>query len=513
MEPNSPPAADDAFYDLLSQLDDALATGGPLPELLPADFSLRQRLSRHLTVLQQLRLEYPARDSAGTIRYEALKRPSVNESTFGRFHLRRELGRGGFGIVYLADDPTLGRPVALKVPRVEALTDANLRSRFLREARAAATLDHPNLGVVHVAGEVGPVCYIASAYCPGPNLAQWLKLQQSLVTPRTAALVMATLADGIQHAHERGVLHRDLKPSNILMTEEPGSEVGFRPRIVDFGLAKLVEADDQNTATGAIVGTPAYMAPEQAAGEMESVGPAADIYSLGAILYEMLTERPPFKGPTTLSTLDQVRQREPIAPSKLHAELPRDLEVICLKCLEKEPSERYPAAAVLRDDLRRFLNGDPIQAQPPSFWARLERWSRRPERIPQAGLAMLTQAITYLFYSAMLVLAVSTGLLKVEDHLAFWTMGCVALSLYLPMVWLGWRTLHRKRSTVWLAGVFSFAQTAALATVTFSDGHMGLGEKMTITHVLANCLITAVSGTVFLFQVAAWRAARASGRG
>jgi len=227
----------------------------------------------------------------------------------GRFIVCRELGRGGFGVVFLAHDPLLRREVALKVPRTEAFLDPQLRARLHREATIAAGLDHPNIVPIYEAGEAGPVCYIASAYCPGVTLAAWLKEQTVLASFRDAATLMATLAEAVHYAHSRGVVHRDLKPANVLLQSaergSPGEEANARPsapsaianlqsaipRIADFGLARHL--DDKNglaqalTHAGTIVGTPEYMAPEQAGTAAEPVGSAADVYALGVILYEM----------------------------------------------------------------------------------------------------------------------------------------------------------------------------------------------------------------------------------
>ena len=290
---------------------------------------------------------------------------------FGRFEIVRQLGRGGGGAVFLAIDPELDRRVALKVPRPEALITPELRRRFHREARLAAALDHPNIVPVHEAGEVGPICYIASAYCEGLTLADWLRGRDRPDAPRAAAALVATLAEAVQHAHRGGVLHRDIKPSNVLLTPRPAAapmgrvlDRDFTPRLADFGLARLIEATGGETRTGAVLGTPQYMAPEQAEGRSRDHGPATDVHALGVLLYELLTDRPPFRGDSDLGTLRLIAGEEPIAPRRLRPSVPRDLEVICLKCLEKEPRRRYGSAEALADDLRRFLADEPIRARP-----------------------------------------------------------------------------------------------------------------------------------------------------
>ena len=286
---------------------------------------------------------------------------------FGRFTILGEVGRGGFGIVYQAHDPLLDRTVALKVPRPELIASPEVRRRFLREARAAAGLDHPNIVPVLDAGPLGPVCYIASAYCPGPTLAQWLTEQPGPVPPKQAARLVADLADAVRHAHERGVLHRDIKPSNVILSSgRSGAAADSRdgsptPRLTDFGLAKLAEETTDETRTFAVLGSPPYMAPEQAAGRNAEVGPATDVHALGAILYEILVGRPPFVGEDRSETLRQVIEAEPIAPRTLRPRLPRDLEIITLTCLAKDPARRYGSAAALREDLGRFLDGEPIR--------------------------------------------------------------------------------------------------------------------------------------------------------
>jgi WD40 repeat protein len=343
---------------------------------------------------------------------------------FGRFQIERELGRGGCGVVFLAFDPTLGRRVALKLPRPEALASPELRARFVREAKATAGLDHPNIVPVYEAGEHGPVWYIASAYCDGPTLAAWLKEQQEPVPPLAAAALLAVLAGAVQHAHSRGILHRDLKPANILLGGVRGQGSGvsegtkdgacsltpdawpLTPKIADFGLAKICDVDqhratlpgmpagaDAPTCTGVVLGTPRYMAPEQAEGGLAEVGPATDGYGLGVILYEVLAGRPPFQGGSDLATLQLVRSEEPVPLCRLRPDVPRDLEAICLKCLEKEPRKRYPSAAELEADLRRFLRSEPTKARPLGAGRRAWKWARRR---PTAAALVAVSALTLL---------------------------------------------------------------------------------------------------------------------
>jgi serine/threonine protein kinase len=358
MSPDEVDRPEDHFTDLLAASDEALAAGSDAtyPAALPPE--LRARFDQGLAGLKLLREVLTPPGPAPPHPPAAVAPPPGGATPLqqlGRFQIRRELGRGAFGVVFLAHDPHLCREVALKVPRAEVLLDDGLRQRFVREAQVAAGLDHPNLVAVYEAGQDGALCYIVSAFCPGPTLAQWRKQREEPVPARTAALLVAALADAVQHAHERGVIHRDLKPSNILLEPfspdnlaGPCESLTLIPRITDFGLAKVladasVLAGEPNptvaeglTRTGMLLGTPNYMAPEQASGRA-AVGPAADIHALGAILYELLTGRPPFRADTPLETLRLIQTEEPLPPGRLRPQLPRDLETICLKCLHKEP--------------------------------------------------------------------------------------------------------------------------------------------------------------------------------
>lgn len=383
---------DDRFTLLLASLDDALAAGtdDPSPGDLPVPADLRERLGRDADWCRVVRKLWPLAKASRDDRVRSdVSAAFLPMTHLGRFEIRRELGRGAFGVVFLAYDPHLNREIALKVPRAEALVTAELRMRFQQEAHAAAGLDHPNLVPVYECGQQGPICYIATAFCPGITLAAWLRQASGRIPVQMAAHLVATLANAVDHAHRRGVLHRDLKPSNIMLTP-PGetigaaasAEMGFIPRVLDFGLAKIERAADASTVnsptlSGTILGTPQYMAPEQASGQSSGVGPPADIYSLGAILYELLAGQPPFRGDTALDTLLLVRSQEPTAPSRVRPGVPRDLETICLKCLHKEPDRRYGSMAELADDLRRFLAHEPIQARRIGVPARIKLWCRR----------------------------------------------------------------------------------------------------------------------------------------
>jgi WD40 repeat protein len=333
----------------------------------------------------------------------------------GRFRIVRELGRGGFGVVYLAEDTKLRRRVALKLPRPEMLLAGDLRQRFLREAQATAALDHPNILPAFETGEIGSLCYLVSPYCAGGTLAEHLAGRVKPLAPRQAAKLTLLLAEATHYAHTRGVLHRDLKPGNVLVEAvgEPNGgaagELDFLPRISDFGLAQFVDADGDAessglaggapslaTRTGAIFGTPRYMAPEQAEGRRDAIGPATDVYGLGVILYEALTGAALFSAPGRLELLRQVLEQDPTPPRQIRKDTPRDLEAICLKCLEKRPDRRYPTAAELAADLRRFLQGEPTVARPLTFFQRAMRWARKhPAATAWIGAALLVAAAAF----------------------------------------------------------------------------------------------------------------------
>ena len=297
------------------------------------------------------------------------------------YEILGELGRGGMGVVYKARQVGLNRIVALKMVLTGAHASPHQLARFRTEGEAVARLHHPHIVQIFEVGERDGLPYFSLEYLDGGCLADQIKREPQ--PPRRAAGVTALLARGVQYAHAHGIMHRDLKPANILFDSD-----GV-PKITDFGLAKkLDEGADSHTQSGTIVGTPSYMAPEQARGDTHRIGPAADTYSLGAILYELVTGRPPHQGTTLLETLEQVRSQEPVPPRQLVPKVPRDLETICLKCLQKEPAKRYASAGELGDDLDRYLAGQPILARPVGGVERLTRWCKRNPRT-----AALTAAV------------------------------------------------------------------------------------------------------------------------
>jgi tetratricopeptide (TPR) repeat protein len=304
------------------------------------------------------------------------------------------LGRGGMGLVFRARHVALNRLVALKVMRGGAGAEPQHRARFHIEAEAVASLQHPNIVQIHDVGEHDGCPYFAMELVEGGTLAE--RLAEGLPTPDEAARLTEVLARAMHRAHQRGIVHRDLKPANVLLqTADLKSQISDLqsavPKITDFGLAKRFEDDGPApTRTGAILGTPAYMAPEQAWGRPQDIAPPVDVYALGAILYEMLAGRPPFRGASDVETLYLLRAAEPARPSGLRPGIARDLETICLKCLHKEPARRYATAEELADDLRRYREGEPVRARPVGRGERLLKWARRrPAVAALAGCLLL----------------------------------------------------------------------------------------------------------------------------
>src|SRR5437016_10715995 len=316
---------------------------------------------------------------------ESVPRRTKILSEFGDYELLKEIGRGGQGVVYRAHQKSLNRIVALKVIGLGPWATETHLKRFRREAEAAASLEHPGIVPIHEVGERDGQCYFSMKFIEGGQLDEVARREPMPI--RGAVELIAKVARTVHYAHEHGILHRDIKPGNILLDKNG------EPHLTDFGLARLVEAESTITGTLEAMGTPSYMAPEQATGETTKLSKATDVYGLGAVFYQLLTGHPPFAGGTTYETIKLLLETEPRQPRLLNPKIDRDLSTICLKSLEKDPQRRYSSALALAEDLERWRKHEPIRARPTGMFTRGRKWVRRNPTIAVLVALLLALAV------------------------------------------------------------------------------------------------------------------------
>jgi serine/threonine-protein kinase len=403
------------------------------------------------------------------------------------------------GVVYEARQISLARTVALKMVREAHLASDADRARFQAEAEAAARLAHPNIVTVHEVGEAGGQAYFCMEYVDGPTLAQTLAKSGPMI-PRDAARLLASIARAVHHAHEQGILHRDLKPSNILLSQSLSDSSNPKPqtpnpvpKVTDFGLAKRIDTPETLTRTGAVVGTPSYMPPEQATGRKE-LTPAADVYSLGAILYEMLTGRPPFQASHPVDTLLMVIEQDVLPPRQLNPSVDRDMELICLKCLQKPPGLRYATALSLAEDLEAYLNGEPVSTRPSGFGyvvSRLLRETHHAEVLENWGVLWMWHSLMIFLLCLLTQLMAWQGIASHIPYLALWTGGLLAWGSIL------WKLRRRAGPVLFVERQIAHAWAAGVSAsiVLFIVEVLGRLPVLTLSPALAVC-----AGMVFVFK-------------
>jgi serine/threonine-protein kinase len=417
--------------------------------------------------------------------------PAALPRSFGDYELLAELGRGGMGIVYKAREKSLDRTVALKMVLRGELASPEALVRFRTEARAAAALNHENIVPVYTVSEQDGQPFYTMQFVEGTTLTQ--KLASGPLPDRTAARYLLPVAEAVDHAHRHGILHRDLKPSNVLI------DALDRPQVADFGLAKRIgepgaSATGGITSTGAILGTPSYLAPEQAAGSRGIIGPASDVYSLGAILYEMLTGRPPFQAASALDTLLLVLEQEPVPLRALNPKVDRDLEMICLKCLQKPPDLRYSTAAALAADLRAYLEGEPVSVRSTrlaSFIGRVFRETHHAAVLQNWGLLWMWHSLATLILCIITNSLAWAGVENRTPYILLWTVGLMTWGMI--FWWLRRRagpvtSVERQIAHFWAAGVIG------TMGVFFTELALNL-KVLTLSPILA-----VLAGMVFLIK-------------
>ncbi len=430
---------------------------------------------------------------------------AVAGQQIGEYAVIRELGRGGMGVVYQARHTTLNRVVALKMILGGQFASNEDLERFQAEARANAALDHPGIVSIYEIGQCLGQPFFAMAFIEGPSLAD--VLQSGPLPPPVATRLLRKIVAAVAYAHEHGVIHRDLKPANVLMSprsnvQSPTSEDGlgtldlghWTPCITDFGLAKRLDGESQLTASGQLLGTPLYMSPEQAAGRTREVGAAADIYSLGAIFYVMLTGQPPFVADNPVEIILQVLESDPPLPRSVCPDVPRELEWICLKCLEKKPADRYASAAALADDLDRYLRHEPVEARLPTLGQRFRRGMRREPVLAWHAICL----------GLLLLLIQAIYVLHPERELVYHLKISGIVGLWLVVSWVCHWLRARERDAPW-SHHFWLAADVVLLTALLANLDTRLGPLLG-----SYLALVAVSGLFFQPRLVAFTTALAT---
>jgi tRNA A-37 threonylcarbamoyl transferase component Bud32 len=447
---------DERLAGLIARLSDDVRAGRTpvIDQLARENPDLADELRELWAIAQVAEVARPSRQTLAFHSIETVPSPAMLPRTFGDFELLEELGRGGMGVVYRAYQKSLDRTVAIKMVREAHLATEADRARFKAEAEAAARLKHPNIVTVHEVGNADGQAYFCMEYVDGPSLSQWLG-KYGPPPPRDAAKLVAAVARAVHHAHTEGILHRDLKPANVLLT---GSILS--PKVTDFGLAKRIDRTESLTRTGAVVGTPGYMSPEQASSRKE-LTPAADVYSLGAILYELLTGRPPFQASDAMQTLLMVLEQDPIRPRDLNPSVDRDLELICLRCLQKPVDLRFATAADLAADLEAYVAGETVSTRPSGFGYVVSRMLRETHHAP----VLENWGVLWMWHSLMVfLLCLATQIMSwrgVTSHVYYLVLWSVGLATWGSILWSLRRRagpvlfVERQIAHAWGAGVLA----------------------------------------------------------
>lgn len=411
----------------------------------------------------------------------------------GQFELCQVIGTGSFGVVYEATDTVLERTVAIKIPR--HIPDDDSKSMFLMEARAVASLEHPGIVPVYDAGESNGVCYLASAFCSGGNLASLVD-SNACLSWQVIAEMMEKLALAMDHAHRRGVVHRDLKPANIVLAEPYDSEGDTAVpelRITDFGLARIVEMQQERTQSSQLVGTPCYMAPEQLGDNPKINVELADIYSLGVIMYELIAGRRPYESSSVVTVIDQIRHCTPTRPTQFRKDIPADLETIALKCMNEDPSLRYPDCQSLASELRRFREGRPIDGRRPTIVQSLVKWLRSPKRMTETGTLSIFIGVATPIWILTIVAFIAWENLEADMNAEMIPQTLsVCVGLLIPLIIIGYQVRSGNRNWLLPGLLISIFSLCLVAPPLFGNVYVfpKLYERYPLGRIIAYSLLT-----------------------